>query len=165
MDSNHRNPKMTDLQSVPFNHSGTYPYSIVFRRSHILREHDIFYSFIDYLSRIIFSASRRGCRGGRGHAGLAAVAARVPAAAAAPAAVPAAGMWTCSPVAAAARAAAAPCAARRGADAALFPDGGCFIVLIRRLGADSFFVADFATKKPARHTSDRLYSHGGGTEI
>ena len=25
MDSNHRNPKMTDLQSVPFNHSGTYP--------------------------------------------------------------------------------------------------------------------------------------------
>ena len=27
MDSNHRNPKMTDLQSVPFNHSGTYPYN------------------------------------------------------------------------------------------------------------------------------------------
>ena len=26
MDSNHRNPKMTDLQSVPFNHSGTYPF-------------------------------------------------------------------------------------------------------------------------------------------
>jgi hypothetical protein len=26
MDSNHRNPKMTDLQSVPFNHSGTYPH-------------------------------------------------------------------------------------------------------------------------------------------
>ena len=39
------------------------------------------------------------------------------------------------------------------------------IDLIRCLGADSFFVADFATKKPARHTSDRLYSHGGGTEI
>ena len=28
MDSNHRNPKMTDLQSVPFNHSGTYPYAL-----------------------------------------------------------------------------------------------------------------------------------------
>ena len=39
------------------------------------------------------------------------------------------------------------------------------IVLIRCLGADSFFVADFATKKPARPTSDRLYPHGGGTEI
>ena len=25
MDSNHRNPKMTDLQSVAFNHSATYP--------------------------------------------------------------------------------------------------------------------------------------------
>ncbi len=25
MDSNHRNPKMTDLQCVAFNHSGTYP--------------------------------------------------------------------------------------------------------------------------------------------
>ena len=25
MDSNHRSRKATDLQSVPFNHSGTYP--------------------------------------------------------------------------------------------------------------------------------------------
>ena len=39
------------------------------------------------------------------------------------------------------------------------------IVFIRRFGADSFFVADFSTKKPTRHMSDRLYLHGGGTEI
>gem|GEM_PF-3231036 len=30
MDSNHRNPKMTDLQSVAFNHSATYFCSIIF---------------------------------------------------------------------------------------------------------------------------------------
>ena len=28
MDSNHRKPKLADLQSAPFNHSGTYPFSL-----------------------------------------------------------------------------------------------------------------------------------------
>ena len=36
MDSNHRNPKMTDLQSVPFNHSGTYPWMPRARRSIVI---------------------------------------------------------------------------------------------------------------------------------
>jgi hypothetical protein len=36
---------------------------------------------------------------------------------------------------------------------------------IRRVGAYSFFSGEFLMKKPARPTSDRLYSHGGGTEI
>ena len=35
MDSNHRNPKMTDLQSVPFNHSGTYPLNAVSAKNNI----------------------------------------------------------------------------------------------------------------------------------
>ena len=30
MDSNHRKPKLADLQSAPFNHSGTYPQYIIF---------------------------------------------------------------------------------------------------------------------------------------
>ena len=29
MDSNHRSRKATDLQSVPFNHSGTYPHKFM----------------------------------------------------------------------------------------------------------------------------------------
>ena len=90
MDSNHRNPKMTDLQSVPFNHSGTYPCLA-------LQEHDVLYTLKRALSTIIFSASRQGCREDRGPWAVpAAAGARGPAseAAAGPGAPAAAGSAT-----------------------------------------------------------------------